>query len=31
MNYEEEPKYEIFIGKLKRILKRDHGLKSTHL
>ncbi|KRX48902.1 Tau-tubulin kinase 1 [Trichinella sp. T9] len=26
MNYEEEPKYEIFIGKLKMILKRDHGI-----
>ncbi|XP_003374115.1 Tau-tubulin kinase 1 [Trichinella spiralis] len=26
MNYEEEPKYNLFIGKLKMILKRDHGI-----
>ncbi|KAL1240355.1 Tau-tubulin kinase 1 [Trichinella pseudospiralis] len=26
MNYEEEPNYELFIGKLRLILKRDHGI-----
>ncbi|KRZ73565.1 Tau-tubulin kinase 1 [Trichinella papuae] len=26
MNYEEEPNYELFIGKLKLILNRDHGI-----
>ncbi|KAL1226936.1 Tau-tubulin kinase [Trichinella spiralis] len=29
MNYEEEPKYEIFIGKLKMILKQDHGINYS--